>query len=554
MNMLSLPAIIMAGITFYVGFYHLFIYIRRHFTSREDLTFAITCFTMGLYDIFGFNGYNTTNIAEGIIWQKAQVATLSLIGVAFIWFIIDYTSQRSKKIRNAFSIYLIAASLLSLVDKTGLSWHLDKPAIKDVSLPFNLSITYYEVTPGPLTEILSGVGVLIFIYVFRIGLKLYKSGNKEKARPLLWSVFFFCIGLCNDASVHSGLYKFIYIIEYSYMGIVLLMAYSLSVAVVESAAMKEQAEKSYQKLAKTSQLLAGNSQHVNSTTQNIDKAMNEVTDGTQSQNNHIKNTRHTLQDLLDNINNISNDARKGAVITENTAETINSGIQAMKLSFDSIQDIEKSVSDMFKLIKKFTSHSQKIDVIVVFINDIASRVNILSLNAAIEATKVGNIGSGFMVIAKEIRLLAASAKKSTEEITELIITFQKDIKEVEDVIKEGIHQVKQSTKLTEEGMASLDNIFKLITEEQERLQRIATKIVEIKNFSDKVEEAMNNVASVSEQNIQTVDKVNMNTKEMNLKMAELNDLAQSLKEVDDKSDQIIPDFFQGISTDDISTS
>ena len=33
-------------------------------------------------------------------------------------------------------------------DKSGLTWRIDLPAIKDIYLPFDIHIRYYEVTPG----------------------------------------------------------------------------------------------------------------------------------------------------------------------------------------------------------------------------------------------------------------------------------------------------------------------------------------------------------------------------------------------------------------------
>jgi phosphomannomutase len=54
----------MASISFYVGFYHLLIYLRR-WQHREDLTFALTCLATGLYDVFCIGLYNAASVAEG---------------------------------------------------------------------------------------------------------------------------------------------------------------------------------------------------------------------------------------------------------------------------------------------------------------------------------------------------------------------------------------------------------------------------------------------------------------------------------------------------------
>ncbi len=533
MHVLSIPALIMAGITFYVGLYHLFIYFRRKFTYRADLTFALTCFTMGLYAIFCAGLYNASSLADGARWQRAQVVTLTLIGATFIWFILDYISYEKKRVRNAFTIFFIVAALIALLDPTTLSFKTTSPAVKEILLPFDLSVVYYEVKPGLLTDFNSLVGILVFVYIFKIGSRLLKTGNKGKAKPLLWSVLFFCIGLCNDVAVHNELYRFIYIIEYSYMAIVIMMAYSLSVSIVESAIMKEAVQKSYEKLAETSQLLAGSSRQVDEATTDIDTAMHEVTDGTHSQNKHIQTTRETLRHLLANIENISHEAKRGTTNAAETTQKISSGINAMRKTFDSMHGIEKSVDDMWQITRGFADHSEKIDTILEVINDIASRVHVLSLNASIEATKAGAYGSGFMVIAKQIRQLAENTKESTDEILNIINAFQKDIQKVEEVIRDGLDRVNKSTELTKKGRTTLDSIHTLVDEEMDRLKRIADQIMEIKDFSEQVENEMNSVASVSEKTTATVETVHSSTKEMSSMMTELASLAKNLGDMVD---------------------
>jgi PAS domain S-box-containing protein len=255
MNILSVSIIAMAAVTFYVGFYHLFIFYRCRFRYRIDLIFALTCFAMGLFDILCAKIYHVSSLTEGFFYQRAQVATLTLIGAAYIWFITEYISVESKKVRNFFSFYFIFAAIIVFLDKSKLSWHIDKPAIKNVILPLNLDVTYYEVVPGLFTNILSLMGILVFIYGFWIGILYYKKRNKSKAKTLIFSTSIFFAGLCNDVAVHIQLYNFIYLIEFAYMGIVLLMANSLSNEVVESAVMKEalqESEKKYRELVDNS--------------------------------------------------------------------------------------------------------------------------------------------------------------------------------------------------------------------------------------------------------------------------------------------------------------
>ena len=93
----SLPVAVMAGITFYVGVYHFFIFLRRR-THRADLTFALTCLAVSAYDVFCVGLYNATSVVEGVVWQRAQfVAVMAGVG-AFLWFMADYTGLASRRI------------------------------------------------------------------------------------------------------------------------------------------------------------------------------------------------------------------------------------------------------------------------------------------------------------------------------------------------------------------------------------------------------------------------------------------------------------------------
>jgi hypothetical protein len=93
MNSLSIPAICMSAVTVYVGCYHLYLYYKRRYLHREDLSFAMTCFTMALYDLCSFGEYNASILSDGFAWQRRQVAGLSLVGATYLSFMIDYTGR-----------------------------------------------------------------------------------------------------------------------------------------------------------------------------------------------------------------------------------------------------------------------------------------------------------------------------------------------------------------------------------------------------------------------------------------------------------------------------
>jgi methyl-accepting chemotaxis protein len=66
------------------------------------------------------------------------------------------------------------------------------------------------------------------------------------------------------------------------------------------------------------------------------------------------------------------------------------------------------------------------DQVLGLIRTIAGQTNLLGLNAAIEAARVGDLGRGFGVVAEEIRKLAASTADSVKSIDDIIKTIQED--------------------------------------------------------------------------------------------------------------------------------
>jgi two-component system sensor histidine kinase/response regulator len=250
MNPLFITAVAMASVTFSVGFYHLFIYSRLR-QGREHLTFAITCLAVGFYDVFCAGLYGASNINEGVRWQRLQMLSLTLVTASFLWFVSDYTLRVSKIALKGLTALYVILSVVQLFNPGGLAWLTGHPAIKKIRLPLGDLITYHEVAYGPMA-----IGILMlilvgFAYLFWCCLRFYQDGPSDKAEPLLWTLGLFIAGAANDAAVRAGLYEFIYTIEYAFMGLVLLMASSLSSALARTVEIEEalhQSEEEYKNL------------------------------------------------------------------------------------------------------------------------------------------------------------------------------------------------------------------------------------------------------------------------------------------------------------------
>lgn len=96
-----------------------------------------------------------------------------------------------------------------------------------------------------------------------------------------------------------------------------------------------------------------------------------------------------------------------------------------------------------------------------FIKEISEQTNMLGLNAAIEAARVGDTGRGFSVVAEEIRKLSDSSKKTVLQVKELTQQIQRSITITSTASRSTLSVIQQTAAATQEVNASIEEITAL---------------------------------------------------------------------------------------------
>jgi len=84
---------------------------------------------------------------------------------------------------------------------------------------------------------------------------------------------------------------------------------------------------------------------------------------------------------------------------------------------------QAAVAEIARKLKALEARSEEIGQIVEMLDDVTSETNILSLNAAIEASRAGAQGKGFGLVAEEVRKMAERAASATKDIGAYIETI-----------------------------------------------------------------------------------------------------------------------------------
>jgi methyl-accepting chemotaxis protein len=94
--------------------------------------------------------------------------------------------------------------------------------------------------------------------------------------------------------------------------------------------------------------------------------------------------------------------------------------------------------------------TKQTDEIVSFIRNVASQTNLLGLNAAIEAARVGDMGRGFGVVADEVRRLAVASGDSVSRITQSLRRIQESVATLSQKIQSIDENVENQAKSIQE--------------------------------------------------------------------------------------------------------
>jgi twitching motility protein PilJ len=218
-------------------------------------------------------------------------------------------------------------------------------------------------------------------------------------------------------------------------------------------------------------------------------------------------TLNSVQVMTDSIQRVADSAREAEEVARTASVTALKGGEAVDKTVAGILEIRETVAETTRKVKRLAESSQEISKAVALISAIASRTNLLALNASIEAARAGEAGRGFAIVAEEVRQLADRAAKSSKDIEQIVMQIQGETSEVMKAMEEGTQQVIEGTKLAQRAKRSLDDIIQVSNRIDQLVRSITSDTVEQTETSRQVAQVMQSVELTAQETSQEAQRV-----------------------------------------------
>ncbi len=218
-------------------------------------------------------------------------------------------------------------------------------------------------------------------------------------------------------------------------------------------------------------------------------------------------TLNSVQMMTESIQRVSENAREAEEVAHTSSLSALKGGEAVERTVAGILQIRETVSETARKVKRLAEASQEISKIVALISQIASRTNLLALNASIQAARAGEAGRGFAIVADEVRQLADRSAKSLKEIEQIVLQIQSETGSVMTAMEEGIQQVIDVTDKSEQAKHSLEDIIEVSNRINTLVRSITADTVKQRENSRGVTQVMQSVELTAQETSQESQRV-----------------------------------------------
>ncbi|WEJ17252.1 HAMP domain-containing methyl-accepting chemotaxis protein [Sinorhizobium prairiense] len=281
---------------------------------------------------------------------------------------------------------------------------------------------------------------------------------------------------------------------------------------------------SRERLEKLLATISETAQHLSSSAAEILAGTTQQVEGMREQSSAVAQTVTSVDEVLQTSEQAAQRAQQVAASYDNAVKISNEGRRALDDTVQVMNAVSARTETIAADILSLAENSLEIGEIVSVVAEIADQTNLLALNAAIEASRAGEHGRGFNVVASEIRTLADQSKAATTRVRRILMEIQKSTNSAVIGAEDGSKSVSRALETVSEAGETIRQLEAIVDDSARSVAQIAASAGQQRAGMKQIHEAMHYIEQTSSQNLSAIRQAEEAAKD-------LNELGSRLKEM-----------------------
>lgn len=184
-------------------------------------------------------------------------------------------------------------------------------------------------------------------------------------------------------------------------------------------------------------------------------------------------------------------------------DVVHNGTKQMEQFQHQMTEMEHVTKQMTTQVDQVAGRFRHMAEVASFISSVAEQTNLLALNASIEAAHAGQFGSGFAVVAQEIRGLAEQSKEATTQIQQIMKEMQGSIHETVGWSRENVKLIQKNSDVATDTVHLFQNIEQATEQMNHQFANVSEALAQIVVQTERVNRKTNDLLHYAQSSNET---------------------------------------------------